>query len=77
MAKVKEFVVGEDIPSAVGETKFSVLSIFRSNDPKSAEVDRLMDGASAFFEGSIINGTFAPRDLAWYRIDLDTNGDAL
>ena len=53
----------------MNEHEFAVVS-FKTADPKSEEVDRLMEGAKLYVEQKIADGEWTQRDIGWDRIDL-------
>lgn len=63
----------EDEPGTIlQEYEFNVMSFFKSSDPKSVEVDELVEGAMKYLEKKISSGAWSKRNIGWLRVDLDT-----
>ena len=55
--------------------EWSVISFYKPSDPKSLEIDGLMEGAKLYLEKKIEDGDWTQRDIGWFRIDIDENPD--
>ena len=70
-AAIKELTIADMPPKFLEENEFSFVSFYKKSDPKSVEVDSYLEGAKAFLDAKIEDGTWTGRSLGWFRCDLD------
>ena len=62
---------GESINDLVAKHDFSVISFFHEQDENVKKVDGLLEGAQAFMEKQIADGSWTKRDIGWYRVNFE------
>lgn len=72
---VTEIVTGEDPGKILDGKGFSIVSFYRSSDADSVEIDSLMEGAEYILERKVESKEWKPREVGWFRIDLDKAPD--
>ncbi len=70
-AAIRELTIADMPPKFLEENEFSYVSFYKKSDPTSVEVDKYMEGAKAFLDAKIEDGTWSGRSLGWFRCDLD------
>jgi len=53
--------------------EFSVVSFYNPSDPKSQEVDALLEGAKLHLEKKVSEGEWGERSVGWFRINVEAS----
>ena len=47
------------------------MSLYKSSDPKSVEIDAMMEPVKKYAEDAMLTGEWIDRDIGWFRVDID------
>lgn len=75
VAAVTEMVAEDNPAEILGSKDFNIVSFYRSSDENSREIDMLMEGAEHILEKKVESKEWKPRNVGWYRVDLDKAPD--
>ena len=73
--EIRDMTADDKPEDLITPYEFSVISFYKSSDADSVEVDSFMAGAKALLENKIKVGSWSPRNIGWFRVDIDKYPD--
>ena len=56
---------------SIAKFEFAVLSLYKSSDPKSVEINAMLEPVKQYAEDAMLTGEWIDRDIGWFRVDID------
>ena len=73
--EIREMTAGDKPEDLLKDYEFSVISFYKASDADSVEIDSFMAGAKTLLEKKIESGSWTPRNIGWFRVDIDKYPD--
>ena len=67
--KMIELSSGQELQDITEQYEFALVSFFNSDDPKSVELDGIIELAMKYFDNQIQEGELEKRNVGWFRVD--------